>query len=1314
MKNMFISAPLLALLCGHAIAADAPRPNLLVILTDDVGWGDSSCYNPESKIRTPHVDRLAREGMRFTRAHSPAALCSPTRYSMLTGNYAWRGRTPNGTWGFDTPSQILPGQKTVAQMLQPAGYRCALIGKQGFGGEHAKLPDGSTDFTRPMIDGPRSWGFDFSAIIPRGHQAPPLLFLVNERPEVGADRLVRLAKETDRPLDSDIAEPDWDHAQVGERLLGHARRFLDEHLRQAKGAPFYLHFCTDGAHSPWEPAETLAGRKLRGETGMTAHTDMVLQTDLLLAGLMDLLAGHGLLDDTLIFFTSDNGGIPDERHLGHDAVGGLRGKKGTIFEGGHRVPFLARWPGKIPAGAVRHQVVGIHDIVPTALELAGVPIPADQCLDAVSLVPVLLGRRDDSNPVRTHLLVDASLRRDAFDDGDPASRRSQPAPPQGRPRRGLNYTPAELAMSSHGMAHALYEGAWKLVLDIDDQPAALYDLAADPAEKTNRIAEPEHTPRVARMTETYRAIRSSERSAPFTAAAAEPETSWWHEMFSLAFDGHGNFVAPHLATLNATVASLGATGFHGPWDADLNRDMPWMRGHEKAFAAHPGIRRLVYIEGAGATKVLARVAADGRVLFTESLLNGLDDPQRRRYVENLIQPGGRTIWFGDWQFMQGEQLKTSLGLPLPTARDLGLPPFTHPITGAGLADEAGFWRTRSARPLLGKSSEGIAHFSAIPDDLAAKLDLASITTRNKDGEWLVKSGESVLYDPPFAPYQAAKARRTLETLAPDMIHYDDWDLRSPSLMNANADIHVAAFRRYVTTRLSDARCREIFGADKARIADFDVLQHLLHPPWRAEYDGKSQSEDSPAWMAAADKRWLADKVWRVFQIACIEDRLASMKEIYRLNKAAARSLNRDVPMVANIIPTLSAIFLQRDCVDMANFEWPNFKTYGAFPEPFGDYPRARLGLGPRMAAKIGVTGHAMVDPYVKPEHSGWDGNGFTRRHGESLHKVIAFDLLANRGIPAFALTWDGAYSPGSIHSAAQIHAFINATAPVLSRREFIADIGLAASSWSTIAAQTPFGGWNHEVSKRHLAEFVGWAQHLMAARDFPQWDVLPFDDAQAADLSRFKLVILPSVLVITADHLVALEAYLAQGGRLLITGETGAFTGPQALLLPRTQDLVAGLVQRFPSQVTVTRSKPGLDYHLDRRADAAPRSLLRQAGAHPPVLEAEWAPEAIGLCLSESRATPGELTIDLVNYNHDLDTDRLTPVAAADFIVQLRTPKLAAAPQVEAIRYDETAPRNTRREPLPPSAIAFRNGTLSLRVPPFGHYQIFRLSAPLP
>ena len=525
MKHILALISLVILSVKPALRAAERRPNILVILTDDVGWGDFQCYNPAGKIPAPNVDRLAREGMRFTQAHTPAALCAPTRYSMLTGNFPWRGREPGGTWGFDVPAQFREGQQTVANLLHAAGYRTAMFGKSGIGGKHAER-DGAPDFTQPMTDGPRRWGFDYSFIIPRGHQTTPHLFLENELPACGADKLLHGTGKKGGE-EANFAEPDWDASRVGERLLGAAEKFLDDlpaRNKTGSGAtPFFMHFCTDGAHAPYKPAEVIRGTPLQGRTRMAPHTDMVLETDILLGKLMEMLEKRGLLADTLICFTSDNGGIPSEQYLGHDAVGGLRGLKGFIGEGGHRVPFIVRWPGHVPAGTVRDQVIGAHDIVATALELAGVSVPAAQCLDAVSLVPVLTGGRDDSQPVRASLLVQCSPGRDAFDDG---GIKGGPLTGQEKKVSSLELHGKEPdadksvkkkikkgRLPSDGMAHALYEGGWKLVINISDQPAALYDLQTDPAERLNLVADPAHAARVQAMEKTYREIRASKRSA---------------------------------------------------------------------------------------------------------------------------------------------------------------------------------------------------------------------------------------------------------------------------------------------------------------------------------------------------------------------------------------------------------------------------------------------------------------------------------------------------------------------------------------------------------------------------------------------------------------------------------------------------------------------------------------------------------------------------------------------------------------------------------------------------------------------------------
>ncbi len=509
----------------------APRPNIVFILADDLGWGDFQCFNPQGKIPSPAVDRLARQGMRFTDAHTPAALCAPTRYALATGNYTWRGRLPGGTWGWNQPPQFLPGQKTVGHLLQAAGYRTALFGKLHFGGVFETRPNGRPDFAKPMQTGPVQWGFDDSFVLLGGHQGPPYCFFRNNRVAGDASLVAQLKAG---PLNGGVVPvagpglPDWDSRQVGRSLVEQAIAFID----RAKDRPFYIHLSTDGAHGPYTPPDDLLGTRVKGASKISPKADMVHEVDVVTGKLVEALEQRGLMEKTLVIVTSDNGGIPTPRDqaAGHDAVGGLRGAKSFIFEGGHRVPFIACWKGTVPAATVRNQLVGAHDIVPTFVELAGgQPDPA-QMLDSVSLAPVLLGSRGDDQPVRRTLLIQSSPGRDALadkaPDPPPAARDQARAP--GARRAAINRHWNQLARKgarsgSHGMAHALREGPWKLVFDIEhDRPAALYNLAEDRAETSNLIADPAHAGRIQQMERLYRGIRSSTRSTerPFAPAQA--------------------------------------------------------------------------------------------------------------------------------------------------------------------------------------------------------------------------------------------------------------------------------------------------------------------------------------------------------------------------------------------------------------------------------------------------------------------------------------------------------------------------------------------------------------------------------------------------------------------------------------------------------------------------------------------------------------------------------------------------------------------------------------------------------------------------
>ncbi|MBI5387907.1 MAG: arylsulfatase [Verrucomicrobia bacterium] len=510
------------LLCLPSFTGAASKPNIVFIMGDDIGWGDFQCYNPQGKIPSPNIDRLAREGMRFTDAHTPAALCAPTRYAVATGNYTWRGRAPGGTWGWNATPQFLPGQKTVGHLLQAAGYRTALFGKLHFGGEFEQRAGGRPDFSRPMKTGPIQWGFSYSYVLLGGHQGPPYMFIENNRVAGDAEKVTPLQAG---PLNGGIVPvpgpglPDWDSRKVGETLVEKALGFVD----QDKNQPFYIHLSTDGAHGPYTPPDTLRGTPVKGASKMTPKTDMVFEVDVVVGKIVEALEKRGLIENTLIVVTSDNGGIPTprDRAFGHDAVGGLHGSKSFIWEGGHRVPFVAQWKGRVPAGTVRNQLIGTHDIVPTFVELAGGKSDPDQMLDSVSLAPVLLGRRGDDQPVRQMLLVQSSPGRDAFTERNPeiakpeqGQKLTQQARESAQNKAWNEIAKKGAKSGSHGMAHALREGPWKLVLDIEhDKPAALYNLADDLSEQKNLIADAAQAERVKRMEQLYREIRASKRSA---------------------------------------------------------------------------------------------------------------------------------------------------------------------------------------------------------------------------------------------------------------------------------------------------------------------------------------------------------------------------------------------------------------------------------------------------------------------------------------------------------------------------------------------------------------------------------------------------------------------------------------------------------------------------------------------------------------------------------------------------------------------------------------------------------------------------------
>ena len=491
---------------GLETASAQNHPNILFILTDDVGWGDIKAYNPNSQVSLPSIETLAAEGMRFTDAHTSAAKCAPSRYSIVSGNYQWRGKISYGQWNYKGGSQILPGQLTLGHILQQAGYSTAFIGKHHLGAQFylknsdnfasGSAPESDVDFSRQFRDGPLETGFDYSFVAMRGIQDSPYAFFENDLLFGNADDLIHWFSgnygDTEiRREGGGIGLPDWNTREVGPTLLEKAVEFIDTHHRSnvalGTSQPFFLYYNSQAVHDPHRPPFTLRGTPILGTSGISVRADLLREIDEALKVIQAELASRGLLENTLIIFTSDNGAnrLIQEANLGHDALGGLRGSKGNIFEGGHRVPLIVKWGdgteggSMIQPGVVSNVLIGMQDMYATIANLVGIGVMEDQGRDSFNVLPVLLGQSDNS--IRDHMILEA--RRD--ENGDEVPRH-----------------------------FAFREGNWKLILNDNDKPRELYNLANDLQETTNLINRSSEATRIDQMLSRFTMLRSADRSAP--------------------------------------------------------------------------------------------------------------------------------------------------------------------------------------------------------------------------------------------------------------------------------------------------------------------------------------------------------------------------------------------------------------------------------------------------------------------------------------------------------------------------------------------------------------------------------------------------------------------------------------------------------------------------------------------------------------------------------------------------------------------------------------------------------------------------------
>lgn len=487
-------------LVAHATcAADAPaRPNLVVILADDLGYGDLGCYGA-TKVKTPHMDRLGREGMRFLDAHSPHSVCTPTRYGLLTGRYCWRTWAQSrGVWAND-PLLIDTRRLTLPGLLQSAGYRTACVGKWHLGFGSPETPgwddQNGPDYNRRLAPGPLEVGFDYFFGIPHVGQLPHIYIqnhrVVGLRPDDPLRIVLDPRSRRRTSFRERIGAPPahrfeggrsarYRHEDVAVTLTDKAVAWIESQ----PGEPFFLYFAHRNVHAPLRPHP-----RFRGTSEIGVYGDFINELDWSVGRVLDALDRRGFAKNTLLIVSSDNGAVQMGHqpadvvdYRGHKANGPWRGQKTEVYEGGHRVPLIARWPGHVAPGSKSNDLVALTDLLATVAELLGETLPDDAGEDSFSFLHVLEGRR-----------------------------------PAGAVRRAIVH-------DSNLGAMAVRQDSWKLITiqggggigwsknqkNPEKPPGQLYNLADDPAERDNLYEKRPEI--VARLTRLLHKIQKSGRS----------------------------------------------------------------------------------------------------------------------------------------------------------------------------------------------------------------------------------------------------------------------------------------------------------------------------------------------------------------------------------------------------------------------------------------------------------------------------------------------------------------------------------------------------------------------------------------------------------------------------------------------------------------------------------------------------------------------------------------------------------------------------------------------------------------------------------
>ena len=759
----------------------------------------------------------------------------------------------------------------------------------------------------------------------------------------------------------------------------------------------------------------------------------------------------------------------------------------------------------------------------------------------------------------------------------------------------------------------------------------------------------------------------------------EDDIYWWRQPSSFV----SNLNAYKISDLEEMSGDAGRGsahgGWYGIWNYSLKSTDSYANGNKRKLDS-AGMKKIAYFDLGEVGEYLSFVSPE-----KEMLKNAWALPQYKGEQGSLH-------WFGLQSFITDADW-----IDLPTAKDFNIQPFTYP--DGSTPDPDNWYSAVVRKSIFGDIAIDSMSNSKISDEMAEQLKLETVTEKQsnradiqgKSGWITVKLMSTDYANPQYLDYHKKELtifiNKHMDAERLDGIHFDNFSDNNCNRVQQSGfgEWSIDYFKKYLKKHCSS---RELRDMGIRKLKSFKVREWFLSRPWL-----KGDPKKSRAYWSSPE--WRKEKIYRLYQMSLIEAALKHHGEISETLKTVSKENGRELPVIGNLIPNFPGAALFDGLVDIPCFEWATYKTYGMFnnDNPMGTPPEGRIAWISRLAARVGTTGYSIPSTYVPQDMQG--------ESTTEVHKVMQFDCLANRASYDFGHWYMDGYTPGTTQSASAGIGFLKAARKDLTGREFNAQIGLVWSAWSGLAATLPSP--NHTVQEIYADEYVGWGNYL--AHSAWQWDVLLSHRLTLEQMKKFKVLIFPATIALSDKQIKLIGSYYKSGGKVIMTGNAGAYYGPEGYLLPRDNNgrALKKALRSSQKALLLEMDTPGRDYLIGDKT-IAKRNLdkLLDKLKIKPLIVGEI-PETVAVTLN--RQSDGSAAVDVVNYDVSLENNTITPTPS--FEVRIEKNVLGLTPQ--NIYYRSAGENNNNKIKLSESEWSFHKETLQLKVPSLPYYCIITI-----